>query len=388
VEYLNSEEVDFAAYLKATETQEKIREARVYLEKLKNDLLNPKTIPQISMPWGSMLNQFDFKTGEVTLYAGGNGGGKSLITGQIAMSLVKQNQKVCLMSFEMKPERTLERMTRQFSCENLSNPLLTNRKSLIVNCMDRLMKFTDKKMWLYDQQGTVTSDQVIAVSRYCAMELGINHIFIDSLMKCVRGEDDYNSQKYFIDELTALARDHQVHIHVVHHIRKGDNVSDKPNKFDIRGASAITDMVDNVFIVFRNKAKELARKENKKVEFIGKVAKLPKGVKAANGFNFLESIKISKSSIWYLMVERQDNELQMVKYNHKQGVDLNKFITGLKKYYSEKYSSNPQVLEKIKNIVVDGNDKFSMIKNIPTIELEGKKMISRITEDLIKLLSK
>lgn len=129
-------------------------------------------------------------------------------------------------------------------------------------------------------------------------------------------------------------------------------------------------------------------KENKKVEFIGKVAKLPKGVKAANGFNFLESIKISKSSIWYLMVERQDNELQMVKYNHKQGVDLNKFITGLKKYYSEKYSSNPQVLEKIKNIVVDGNDKFSMVKNIPTIELEGKKMISRITEDLIKLLSK
>jgi hypothetical protein len=129
-------------------------------------------------------------------------------------------------------------------------------------------------------------------------------------------------------------------------------------------------------------------KENKKVEFIGKVAKLPKGVKAVNGFNFLESIKISKSSIWYLMVERQDNELQMVKYNHKQGVDLNKFITGLKKYYSEKYSSNPQVLEKIKNIVIDGNDKFSMVKNIPTIELEGKKMISRITEDLIKLLSK
>ena len=266
MEYLNSEEVDFAAYLKATETQEKIREARVYLEKLKNDLLNPKVVTKITMPWRSMLNQFDFKAGEVTLYAGGNGGGKSLITGQIAMSLVKQNQKVCLMSFEMKPERTLERMTRQFSCEDLSNPLLANRKNVIVNSMDRLIKFTDKKMWLYDQQGTVTSDQVIAVSRYGAMELKINHIFIDSLMKCVRGEDDYNSQKYFIDELTALARDHQVHIHVVHHIRKGDKVSDMPNKFDIRGASAITDMVDNVFIVHRNKAKELERKQNKTVD--------------------------------------------------------------------------------------------------------------------------
>jgi twinkle protein len=39
-------------------------------------------------------------------------------------------------------------------------------------------------------------------------------------MKCVSGEDDYNSQKSFVDELTALARDHNVHIHLVHHIRK------------------------------------------------------------------------------------------------------------------------------------------------------------------------
>ena len=61
MEYLNSEEVDFAAYLKATETQEKIREARVYLEKLKNDLLNPKVVTKITMPWGKTLNQFDFR---------------------------------------------------------------------------------------------------------------------------------------------------------------------------------------------------------------------------------------------------------------------------------------------------------------------------------------
>lgn len=128
--------------------------------------------------------------------------------------------------------------------------------------------------------------------------------------------------------------------------------------------------------------------EDNKVKIYGKVAKLPKGTKASKGFNFLENVKISKSSIWYIMVEKQDNELQMVKYNYKKGVDLSKFVNELKTYYSKKYAKNKEVLEMVSNITVDGNDKYSWIKNIPLIEVDGRKMISRITEDLIKLLSK
>lgn len=127
---------------------------------------------------------------------------------------------------------------------------------------------------------------------------------------------------------------------------------------------------------------------NESVEFIGKVAKMPKGVKASKGLNFLENVKVSKSSIWYLMIERQDNELQMVKYNHKKGVDLGKFINDLKSYYISKYSNNKKVCQLIESIAIDGNDKYSWVKNIPLIEVDGKKMISRITEDLIRLLSK
>ena len=128
--------------------------------------------------------------------------------------------------------------------------------------------------------------------------------------------------------------------------------------------------------------------EAHKVRLYGKVAKLPKGVKASKGFNFLENVKISKSSIWYLMIERQENELQMVKYNYKKGVDLSKFIGDLKSYYIEKYRSNTKIVKMIESIEIDGNDKYSWVKNIPLIEVDGRKMITRITEDLIKLLSK
>jgi hypothetical protein len=129
-------------------------------------------------------------------------------------------------------------------------------------------------------------------------------------------------------------------------------------------------------------------KNESKVDFTGKVARFPKNVKASKAYNFLENVKVSKKSIWYIMVEKQDSELQMVKYNVKEGVDLTKFVGDLKTYYIKKYNTEDKVKKLIESIYVDGNDKYSMIKNIPTIELDGRKLITKITEDLIKLLSK
>jgi hypothetical protein len=130
------------------------------------------------------------------------------------------------------------------------------------------------------------------------------------------------------------------------------------------------------------------KKNEGNVETFGRVAKFPKNTKASKAYNFLENVKVSKKSIWYIMVEKQDNELQMVKYNVKEGVDLSKFVNELKGYYTKKYSKDAKFVEMINKIKVDGNDKYSMVQNIPLVEVEGKKMITRITEDLIKLLSK
>lgn len=266
MELLNSDQIDFEQYLKLTEAHMKVKDASVFIDELKEDLANPVVIKKIGMPWSKTINEFDFRSGEVTLYAGTNGSGKSLITGQIALGLIKQDQKVCIMSFEMKPKRTILRMTRQFSGTDLDNPILKNKLEINNQYLERLKTFSTGKLWLYDQQGTTNSGQVIAVARYCAVELGITHIFVDSLMKCVRGEDDYNAQKAFVDELTALARDHNVHIHLIHHIRKLSSEEVKPNKNDIKGTGAIADQVDNVLLMFRNKAKERKIRNNETVE--------------------------------------------------------------------------------------------------------------------------
>lgn len=139
------------------------------------------------------------------------------------------------------------------------------------------------------------------------------------------------------------------------------------------------DMNDNIEIN--------GEKTHEQVNFTGKVAKFPKNTKASKAYNFLENVKVSKKSIWYIMVEK-DNELQMVKYNYKEGVDLNKFVNDLKSYYISKNKNNNFLCESISKMVVDGNDKYSMIRNIPLVDIDGKKLITKITEDLIKLLSK
>ena len=127
---------------------------------------------------------------------------------------------------------------------------------------------------------------------------------------------------------------------------------------------------------------------NEDVKTFGKVAKLPRGVLASKGFNFLENVKISKKSIWYIMVETMNNELQMVKYNFKEGVDLNKFVNELKSYYLTKHKGNKVICEAVSKIGVDGNDKYSKITNISKIKIDNKLLITKITEDLINLLSK
>ena len=139
---------------------------------------------------------------------------------------------------------------------------------------------------------------------------------------------------------------------------------------------------------FENDINLKGKKNEGNVETFGKVAKFPKNTKASKAYNFLENVKVSKKSIWYIMVEKMDNELQMVKYNVKEGVDLSKFVNELKGYYTKKYNKDAKFVEMINKIKVDGNDKYSMVQNIPLVEVEGKKMITRITEDLIKLLSK
>jgi twinkle protein len=253
-----TDEIDFSAYLKETDAKANVKPASAWIAKLIDDLHNPTRVKRVYLPWEKCKDVFQIRPGEVTLWAGQNGHGKTQALSQVVLSLMGQGEKVVIASFEMKPITTLQRLARMYAG---TNPFSTEYQSQEgIKALDELFtefgEWSDKALWLYDQQGSVTADRVLGMARYCAKELGIGHVVIDSLMKCVNGEDDYNGQKDFVNELTALARDNGVHIHLVHHTRKPANEAHMPDKYDSKGSGSITDQVDNVMMVWRNKAKE------------------------------------------------------------------------------------------------------------------------------------
>lgn len=204
-----------------------------------------------ALPWAKTVHNVRLRPGEVSLWPGINGHGKSLLTSQVALDLVAQDRRVVVASLEMPPVKTLKRMTRQA----VGNA--TPAESVIVDFHGWLAR----RLWLYDQHGRANPRFMLGVIRYAAIELKAAHFFLDSLMMVCKGEEDYDGQKDFVTELCAIAHDTGIHIHLIHHTRKLRDEAEIPGKFDAKGSGSITDQVDNVFTVWRNKRKEAERQD-------------------------------------------------------------------------------------------------------------------------------
>lgn len=233
-----------------------VRPASDYAQEVIDHLYAESNDPTGFLPWNKTHQNLRLRSGEVSIFAGVNGHGKSILLSQIYLGLLNQGEKACIASMEMMPKLTMLRMTRQAVGTVEPSP----------QAIRDFHTWTDNKLWLYDQVNTVDADRILGVGAYCAQELGCTHFLIDSLMKCGIGADDYNKQKYFMDSITALAKDTQMHISLVCHSRKRESENKAMDKFDVKGAGEITDMPDNVFTLWRNKKREVELKRHEQLQ--------------------------------------------------------------------------------------------------------------------------
>lgn len=245
---LIGDEIDFEAYFSEQDIDAaKVKPASSWADAVV-DRFHGQGAPVNWVPAGfdKAAGKFDIRPGEVTIWAGVNGHGKTTYLSHVMLNLLRAGQRVCLASLEMKPAETMAKMCRQAS--GSGNPA--------IGYIRDFHRWTDRKLWIYDHVGRVAAQRMLAVATYVRKEVKVDHLVIDSLMKCGLGTDDYTAQRDFVDGLCAIARDTGLHIHLVCHMRKGENERMAPGKFDVKGAGEVTDLVDNLAIVWKNLRKE------------------------------------------------------------------------------------------------------------------------------------
>lgn len=199
---------------------------------------------------------FEFRPGELSVWTGINGHGKSLMQNQVLIGLMHQGERVCVFSGEMVPERQLKRTLKQTTGLDRPTPAY----------IDAVGDWLRDRMWVFNVIGNATIDRLLEVFRYGAKRYGIKHFVIDSLMMTDVPEDGpgaFTAQKAAIQKLTSFAKQHGAHVHLVAHPRKANDESRAPGKMDVAGSSKITDAADNVFSVWSARKDETAEDDGK-----------------------------------------------------------------------------------------------------------------------------
>lgn len=197
-------------------------------------------------PWAKAGDRFRFRRGELTILAGENFHGKSEACGHFVVDCLAQGALACVASLEYKPPRWLRNVGFQASAKR-GEPLSDEYAKAVFDWVKR-------NLWVFDVSGAKV-EKIVEVFEYARRRYGIDLFVIDNLQKCGIADDDYSSQKIFAEKLSDFARDHDVHVILVHHVNKSNDEGPR-NKAGVKGSGGITDMANNVVIWWRNRGKE------------------------------------------------------------------------------------------------------------------------------------
>jgi twinkle protein len=189
---------------------------------------------------------FRIRNGELTIWTGFSGHGKSLMLIQSLVHDMSQGERVLVASLEIKPRKTLAIMTKQ---------VLGNEPSDTADT-DAAIDWLVGKLWLVNRVGSMKWQEVLKIMEYAARRYGITRFSVDSLLLLGIGGDDYDGQRACVSALVSFAGKFNVHVHLVAHSKKLDDESKPPSKFDVKGSGDITDLCHNGITVWRNKSKE------------------------------------------------------------------------------------------------------------------------------------
>lgn len=197
------------------------------------------------------LEGFYPRPGEVTIWTGVTGHGKTTLLNLFMVSFMAKRIPVFSCSLEAKPERLMAKMIRTAVGGDFNQAQI-----------DEFMQEYAPNLYFADVLGYITKESLLEMMRFCYQRHGVQHVFIDSLMRIQGLEEDYPAQGEFLNQLQDFAKSTDCHVHLVAHPKKS-GLDQTPGKLDIKGSSLIPNNADNVVCVSKNLVREKKRRENK-----------------------------------------------------------------------------------------------------------------------------
>lgn len=194
-----------------------------------------------------------FAEGEVSVWSGLNGSGKSNFLTQQILEYAMQGVKTMLFSGEMQDFVIQNTMIKMVAGKDKLTPSSDGTYWFLQDEKRRkiILSWLDKYVYLYKNEYSMSAKEMLNSIVYSIKKYGVKMIIIDNLMTIdlhSYDKDKYEAQSMFVKDLAKLAKGFNVHIHIVCHPRKSAGFL---RKDDISGTADLSNAVDNVFIIHR-----------------------------------------------------------------------------------------------------------------------------------------
>jgi twinkle protein len=197
-----------------------------------------------------------FRYGELSVWTGKRGEGKSTIMNQLSIEAIAQGEKVCMYSGEMKAQDIQYWVNLQLAGRNFIKKYFCSKRQKDIfyvpdDVKAKIINWYRGKFFLYDNNIAASKSEessILKVFEHCVRKYDIRLFVVDNLMtakyESTNENDFYLRQINFVRDLLQFASNYNVHIHLVAHPKK---TKGKIDNDDISGRSEITNLAHNVF---------------------------------------------------------------------------------------------------------------------------------------------
>jgi len=209
-----------------------------------------------------------FALGEITIWTGDPGEGKSTFVGQVLLNSLKFRQRVCAYSGELRAKQFRHWLYLQAAGPD--NVIQYEDKEtgyvsyhVVPEVAEKIRSWHRGSLFLYDNRNdqAVRENQILPMFQKAANQYGCNVFLIDNMMTAQfdygRDRDYYQAQGDFFRSISAFAQAHNVHVHVVAHPRKTQGKAMGGD--DVAGTKVLFNLTQNLIQVARGDKENAAK---------------------------------------------------------------------------------------------------------------------------------